>query len=625
MSGERSAGGVYNYVDAPFANNYLLNRSGQYGTNTAAWTAEADTAAAASRPSWIIKITHHVYPGGTLGSDPDYSTTENALSALYNYLDTNYGAAGNNTMWFAPAGEVYDFLMTRDNAVIGVCGASTNTPTYTATTTPTPGPGFILDDFEDNNTVNELGGPWYKYNAATSDNFAFNLEAPGYISAAYSAHITGTVNAGDYGGFGTNLDAGADVPVDLSAYEGIEFYIKGNSTSTWLQFTQPSVTDYDYFGKVVNVTTAWTKVTVLFSELLPRSGSVTTPLTINEIVAIQWANNGEGAFDIQIDDVKLLPASAATPTNTSTHTATYTHTSTYTNTNTATNTATDSPTSTNTATYTQTEPANTATHTYTHTNTHTATDTATVPTSTNTHTATVTDTVIPGSTDTNTYTATYTHTSTNTYTATPSATNTGTNTPIVPTNTYTNTATYSATNTSTYTATHSATNTSTYTSTPLATNTNTGTYTNTATRTHTYTRTNTPVPPTLTFTNTYTHTPTQTHSYTPTATATSLPADADEQKIEDIFVFPHPYNSDEGDMRVRYKITKRASEINLKIYSSSFRLIKDIKIGADLYAGEHTAQVSRRKLNLFANGSYYFVIKDDSGAVSKVEKLIILK
>jgi len=78
-------------------------------------------------------------------------------------------------------------------------------------------------------------------------------------------------------------------------------------------------------------------------------------------------------------------------------------------------------------------------------------------------------------------------------------------------------------------------------------------------------------------------------------------------------------------MRLRYKITKRASEINLKIYSSSFRLIKDIKIGADLYAGEHTAEVSRRKMNLLANGSYYFVIKDDSGAASKAEKLIILK
>jgi hypothetical protein len=104
-----------------------------------------------------------------------------------------------------------------------------------------------------------------------------------------------------------------------------------------------------------------------------------------------------------------------------------------------------------------------------------------------------------------------------------------------------------------------------------------------------------------------------------------LPADADKQEIKDILVFPHPYNSDGGNMRLRYKITKRASEINLKIYSSSFRLIKDIKIGADLYAGEHTAEVSRRKMNLLANGSYYFVIKDDSGAASKAEKLIILK
>ena len=97
------------------------------------------------------------------------------------------------------------------------------------------------------------------------------------------------------------------------------------------------------------------------------------------------------------------------------------------------------------------------------------------------------------------------------------------------------------------------------------------------------------------------------------------------QEIKDVLVFPHPYNSDNGNMRLRYKITKKASEINLKIYSSSFRLIKEIQIGSDLYAGEHTAEISKRKMNMLANGSYYFVIKDDAGASSKLQKVIILK
>ncbi|HRQ44611.1 MAG TPA: CIA30 family protein [Candidatus Goldiibacteriota bacterium] len=292
------------------------------------------------------------------------------------------------------------------------------THTYTPTPTATPEPGVILDDFEDNNTVNKLGGPWYKYSAATSDNFAFRLETPGNVSAAYCAHVTGTVNTGDYGGFGTNLDAGADVPVDLSAYQGIEFYIKGNSTSTWMQFTQPSITDYDYFGKVINVTTTWTKVTVLFSEMLPRSGSVSVPLTVNEIVAIQWANNGEGAFDVQIDDIKLLPAAVSTPTHTATNSATHTFTATYTNTSTRTNTYT----STNTATV----PTNTNTHTATFTFTDTATETFTVPANTNTYTVTYTQTSTH--TDTFTQTQTVTDTYTNTFTDTATATHTFTST-----------------------------------------------------------------------------------------------------------------------------------------------------------------------------------------------------
>lgn len=333
-------------------------------------------------------------------------------------------------------GNAFTYNVPAYTALHMVLNSSMITPTFTATINPlfthtftytptvTPEPGVILDDFEDGNTNNNLGGPWYKYSAATSDNFNFRLETPGNLSAAYCAHITGTVNTGDYGGFGTNLDAGADVPVDLSAYQGIEFYIKGNSTSTWMQFTQPSITNYDYFGKAINITTTWTKVTVLFSEMLPRSGTVSVPLTVNEIVAIQWANNGEGAFDIMIDDIKLLPAAVSTPTHTATNSATHTFTATYTN------------TSTNTNTYTSTNtpiiPTNTNTDTATFTSTDTPTETFTIPANTNTYTETYTQTATYTNTSTQTDTVTRTYTNTFTDTATATYTFTTTETPSSP-------------------------------------------------------------------------------------------------------------------------------------------------------------------------------------------------
>ena len=91
--------------------------------------------------------------------------------------------------------------------------------------------------------------------------------------------------------------------------------------------------------------------------------------------------------------------------------------------------------------------------------------------------------------------------------------NTPTNTPVLPTATFTPTATYTATNTATFTPT--ATNTATFTPTNTATN--------TPTNTATFTPTNTPVGPTDTPTNTATFTPTSTDSptFTPTNTATA--------------------------------------------------------------------------------------------------------
>ena len=533
---------------------------------------------------------------------------------------------------------------------------STATNTHTSTVTPTPMPYTIIYD-------GDTTGARISNGTIHNDTTSTITEQTGGVSGN-AMSIVYTADA-DYW-----QEARWDMSVNplIGANIYLTFEIKsvsGNPGDILLRVNwgsiYPNIAGYLTTGTAIDTT--WRTARVPLADIL-EAGQTALDFII-------FINNSNNAASVLVDNIRLesTGGTTATPTYTNTNTPIVpTNTSTYTNTNTNTHTATNTATlPANTSTYTATHTAtNTATNTYTHTNTYTATDTATVPTSTNTHTATVTDTVIPGSTNTNTYTATYTHTNTNTFTATHTATNTATHTytntnthtatdtATVPTSTNTHTATvtdtaipgstdtntytatYTHTNTNTYTATPSSTNTSTHTATHSATNTSTNTvslptntytrtYTNTATRTHTYTRTNTPAPPTLTFTNTYTHTPTQTHSYTATPTATSLPADADEQKIEDIFVFPHPYNSDEGNMRVRYKITKRASEINLKIYSASFRLIKEIQIGADLYAGEHTAEVSRRKMNLFANGSYYFVIKDDTAASSKLQKLIILK
>ncbi len=614
-----------------------------------------------------------------LNNIPDGTYNVYVTSSTQNLAQvSNINVTGGSFTYSLPAQSVVSFVS---------LGGPTPTPTFTVTGTPptntptstaTPLPASILfDDFEDLNYKNNFNGDNYKYNGNNSNNFAMQFLQPGAASTGNYIRITGTV--ADYGGFGMNFAASG--AADLSAYQGIEFYIKGSGTY-WLQFTQDSITDYDYHGIVVTATSTWTKVTVLFSQLAQKNGTNPVAFTKNALNAVQWASNGNGAFDLQLDEIRLLYNSSITPTytntippptNTATRTFTNTYTATYTNTPTFTNTPVP-PTSTNTSTYTAT-----ATNTATRTFTNTATNTPVPPTSTNTNTSvpatsTHTNTQVPPTltnTSTNTSTATYTYTITytpsetvttggptltftqtytNTYTATHTATNTYTDIPTStptnapPTSTHTSTATAiipTSTNTTVSTSTYTPVNTATFTHTSTNTYTNTpvpptatNTASNTSTRTYTQTPTNTMTrTPTYTFTQTYTYTHTETivpsftntHTFTATITPTPTPSDAKEQEIKDILLYPHPYDAAKDNLKIMYTITKRAQSVKLLIYSSAFRLIREVEIGRALYAGTHIGEVKASQIRQLANGTYYFVVKDNEGKRSKADKLIVLK
>lgn len=350
------------------------------------------------------------------------------------------------------------------------------------------------------------------------------------------------------------------------------------------------------------------------------------------------------------------------PTNTFTNTATNTATRTNTAvppTNTFTNTATNTATKTNTVVL----PTNTFTNTAT--NTATKTNTAVLPTNTFTNTATntksntptITETPIPGSTDTFTPTITNTFTETNTFTNTftNTHTSTNTNTPVPPTNTFTNTATNTFTNSNTATN----TNTATITNTPIpgSTNTFTPTITNTFTKTftHTATKTNTAVPSTAThtFTRTFTNTATNTYTsvpptatntltavpFTPTYTFTSIPVntftstvtpvptEGKTPEIKDVEVYPLPFGK-KGNVYFEFTLTKNMNSVELKIYSSAFRLLKRVDVSSACVPGRKKSAVAAGEFGNLANGTYYFVLEGNSSdgyVKSKTEKMIILK
>ena len=389
ISGEAATGATETFVDAPLPNVYTAERSGEYGMDPTAWEAQVTTTAANSRPGWNIFITHEVLPGST---DPatlsnglgPYSTNVNALTAFYNYVDSNYGPSGNGNLWFAPAGEVMDYLMTRDNAVVTAfaCGTPTPSPTACAACSPTatftnsptasPSPtatplpacsGNVIDEL-DTAGPNAYGGYWYDYatSPSTISPSAWALTSPGLGGTGSCARINGTFVTGAYVGLGTGLATGGS---NLSAYAGISFWAKGDGATYSFAIHSlvegSGTNDYHYNFMAP---AAWTLITIPWASFSFPGWGTNYAFDDTQITQLGWAPVNTGAYDLSVDSVHLLcpvptpspsptpgaVSPSASPTQTASPSASSTATPTGTSSGTATVTVTPSPTTSSTAT-----------------------------------------------------------------------------------------------------------------------------------------------------------------------------------------------------------------------------------------------------------------------------------
>jgi non-lysosomal glucosylceramidase len=383
-----------------------------------------------------------------------------------------------------------------------------------------------------------------------------------------------------------------------------------------------------------------------------------------------------------IQIVRLFPTPTNTPTYTKTRTVTPTSTPqspTFTPSRTGTQTCTPTQSNTPTASQTGTQPDTetytptvTVTDTPTQTVTQTATRTATLsstmtatqsstPTFTGTMTATPTMTMSPTATVTLSFTITQTHTVSPTITPTVTGTPpTATDSPTI-TTTMTPTPSYTPTSTPTFSATQTATPADTATNTPVNTASNTQTPNASGTNTPAATSTMTGIPPSVTVTATFTPTFTPTYTRTPSNTATciitptftpSIPAgptltftptesvvfptatatpynDAANIAVSIENIYPCPYSPNSGALNIGFKLTKAVRFYKVKIYSVSFRLIKELYFSGTGSGGEYTAPIPADVIRTMANGAYYAVVEaetsDSRDALSKPGILVIIK
>lgn len=211
----------------------------------------------------------------------------------------------------------------------------TDTPVYsptvtaTITATSTPVYGLMVDDCENTGTNQNLwGGWWYTYaDGDPTPNSTINgrKESPGgpeTILGKYKA--TGNKVPGGWAGFGTNLASGGG-EVDLTSFEGIQMYVKGDGTPLDVAIVTGNfsdIPDYNNWQKTIPTTSNWTLVQIPFSSFTIPYGTY-REFDLTRAEDIQWKINEDGDFDIEIDDV-MFYYPALTYTHTLTKTPTFT-------------------------------------------------------------------------------------------------------------------------------------------------------------------------------------------------------------------------------------------------------------------------------------------------------------
>ncbi|MFO7867934.1 MAG: glycosyl hydrolase family 8, partial [Bacteroidales bacterium] len=194
----------------------------------------------------------------------------------------------------------------------------------------------LVDDCEDMDNLNELGGVWFTYtdvdNAGTStidpqtsDTVDFTMTEGGANGSGYAAEVTytlgGTWGADDndpFVGIGTQLGAD-ETPMDISGATGISFYHKGDACVLEIYLPDNLGTDanYDTYAVPVSSHTDWTKVDLAWSDFSQADWGDSYDLDLTEVYKFQWKISDEPttAGAVAIDYVVLEGlAGGSTPT-----------------------------------------------------------------------------------------------------------------------------------------------------------------------------------------------------------------------------------------------------------------------------------------------------------------------
>jgi endoglucanase len=193
-----------------------------------------------------------------------------------------------------------------------------------ATPVPTPASNLVLiENGEDGDNQNALGGYWYSYDDSANGGTSVVVPKPfimtispgngangsaGYV--AITATVTTTYTYG-FVGVGTGMSATSGGLIDLSAYQGLRLFIRGNGKQVRLNLKSGNITDSDFYGAVITATAAWQMIDLPFTSAVFRQQGfgIARPLadSLRNVTDLQWQSVGQPItqFDLQLDELYL--------------------------------------------------------------------------------------------------------------------------------------------------------------------------------------------------------------------------------------------------------------------------------------------------------------------------------
>ena len=188
------------------------------------------------------------------------------------------------------------------------------------------GAGDLLDDCEDGNNLNSMGGKWFTYNDSTdkglstvtpktSDANLFAMTAGGANGSSKAAKISYTLNKGQnvnnpYAGMGFWLKkvTPPDTAIDISKATGLTFYFKGDTCDVRVETT--NISDFAYYFKRNPKAADWTLISLKWADMAQASWTkAPKPFDLTKSTKVAWQTPNTGVTgntgSIWVDDIHL--------------------------------------------------------------------------------------------------------------------------------------------------------------------------------------------------------------------------------------------------------------------------------------------------------------------------------